>query len=103
MSSTYLSQSLGGLGVVLMALDSNSSMNMLPTVGLRGDGCTMDLFIILTQKRKYVFFRQDSRNVVICYMDMEVLLCTCEPCCNFCLMIEMTGSTGRYIKRVFTS
>ena len=32
MSSTYLSQRLGGLGAVLMALDSNSSMNRSATI-----------------------------------------------------------------------
>ena len=36
-SSIYLSQSLGGIGAVLMALDSNLSMNMLATKGLVGE------------------------------------------------------------------
>ena len=39
----------------------------------------------------------------MCYMDNKVLLCGCESCFNFCLMMEMAGSGGTDVKRAFTS
>ena len=43
--------------------------------------CAMDLFIIPTLEEKKVLFRQNSSNIGICCMDMEVLLWSCEFCC----------------------
>ena len=59
MSSTYLTQSLGGLGEVLMALDSTSSMNRLPTKADNGTHlCPTDPFIIQSVEEKTGVFRQ---------------------------------------------
>ena len=69
----------------------------------------MDLFIILTLEMEVHILRKNSSklrknssNVVICCMDMDVLLCNCESC-NFCLIMEMAGSSGTNVKRAFTS
>ena len=66
-------------------------------------GCSIDVFIILTLEGEKGIFRQNSSNVVMCCMDMEVLFCSCVPCCNICLMLEMAGSTRTDVKRAFTS
>ena len=73
--------------------------------GLMGEPMTVPLTSpwYLPWKRKWVFFRQNSSNVVICYMDMEVLLYSCESCCNFYLMMAIAGSTGTDVKRALTS
>ena len=46
-------------------------------------GSTMDLFIILTLKRKYVFVRQNFRNVTISGMDMLVQIVTYLHTCTY--------------------
>ena len=64
-SSTCLSQSqsLGGLGAELMALDSISSMNRLATKGIIGEPCcTMDLFIILTLEEEVGVFQAEFQQ-----------------------------------------
>ena len=66
-------------------------------------GCTMDLFIILTLEEELGIFRQNSSNAVICCVDMKILPHSCESCCNCCLMMEISGSTGIDVKRAFTS
>ena len=63
----------------------------------------MDLIIIPTLKEENVFCRQNSSNVVMCCMDIEVMLCSCEAYCSFCLMMEIVGCTGADMKRAFTS
>ena len=59
----------------------------------------MELFIILTLEEEIGILRQNSSNVVMCRIDMEVLFCCCVSCCNFCLIMEMTVSTGTDVKR----
>ena len=92
-SSIYLSQSLSGLGTVLMVLDPNSAMNSLATMELmRNPGCAMDLIIILTLEEEVGIFSQNSSNAVMCHMDKEVLLCNCGSCCSFCVMMGMAST-----------
>ena len=98
-SCTYLSHSLGGranadvLGFKLFHKQDTYN---------RTDGGThghaMNLFIILTIEENMGIFKQDFSSMVMCCMDMEVLLCSCGPCCNFCLMMGMAGSTGTDVK-----
>ena len=63
----------------------------------------MDLFIILTLEEENGIFRQNSSNVVMCCKDVGVLFCSCLSCCNFCLIMEMAGSTGTDMQRASTS
>ena len=70
----------------------------------RTHGCAMYLYIILTLEEEVgIFFRKNSSNVVMCCMDVEVLLWSFGSCCSLCLMMEMAGSTGTDVKRVFIS
>ena len=103
--STYLSQSLGGFGAVLMALESNSSHEWVGYNGNNGatHSCTIDLYIILTMEEEIGILRHNSNNVVMCCMGIEDLLCSWKSCYNFCLMMEMAGSTGKDVERTLTS
>ena len=96
MSSTYLNHILDGLVAVLMAMISILSMNRLATTGLMGKPtvapCTCSKYLL--QKRKYVFIRKNSDNVVISCTDMEFLLYSSVSCSNLFLMMEKAGSTG---------
>ena len=95
----------GWIGGSVHALDSNTSMNRLSTTGLMGEpmAARWTCLLYLPWKRKYVFFKQHSSNVLMCCMDIEVLLWCCQSCCSLCLMEEMAWSTGTDVKRAFTS
>ena len=66
-------------------------------------GCTMYLFIILTLEGEVLVLRQNSSNLIICWMDMLVLWGSVGSCDNFCCTICMEGSTETDVNRVFTS
>ena len=63
----------------------------------------LDLFLILTLEEEVCLFRQNSRSVTNCCMDMLVLCGSCGYCCNFCLTMLMEGSMGTEVKRTLTS
>ena len=58
-SSTYLSQNLGGWKEELLALASNSSMNWFAIRRADGGahGCTMDLFKLLSLEKEVGIFK----------------------------------------------
>ena len=66
-------------------------------------GSTMDLFVILTWKKKHVFLRQKSRSVTISCIDMLVLCGSSGSCCNFCLTTLMEGPMGTEVEVAFLS
>ena len=102
-SSTNLSHR-EGVGVGTKGFDLKLFHEQVGYEGTDGGihGSTMDLFISLPWKRKYVFLGQTSRWVTLCWMDMLDLCGKVESCANFCWTIWMDGSTGTEVKRVLT-
>ena len=98
---TYLSQRIGG------SVDGFGFKAPHEQVGYNRTneqiyGCAIDLSIISTWKRKYVFLKLNSSNVVTFWMDMEVLQCNCESWCNFCSIMEREESTFIDLKKAST-
>ena len=50
-----------------------------------------------------MFSRQNSNNVMLCCIDIDVLLQSSMSCSNLFLMIVMAGSTGTDVNNAFTS
>ena len=50
-----------------------------------------------------MFLRQNSNNVEICCLDMDILLWSSASCFNLFLMMVMAGSTGTNVNRTFSS
>ena len=103
MSSTYLSQILGGLGEVLRALTSKSSINRLATTGFMGDPiavtCTCLKYLPLNVKK--VLFRQCSRRVTMFWTERGLLLWSSVSYCSLLQMTSRAGSTGTGVNRAF--
>ena len=50
-----------------------------------------------------MFLRENSNNVVLCHMDMDVLLLSSVSCFNIIVVMVMAGSTATDVSRAFTS
>ena len=74
-SSTNVFQGVGGVGAVVSALVSRSSINKLATIGLMGDliAAPFTCSNIFPWKVKYVVVRQNSKRQKIWFTDIVVL------------------------------
>ena len=82
-----------------MALDSNSSMNMVAIWGIIGKPMAVPWTCskYLHRKRKQVVLGKTPSRVMICQLDMEVLWECRGSWSSLFLTMEMAGSSQRFV------
>ena len=96
---------MGGVGAVVSALVSRSSINKLATIGLMGDPIAAPLTCsnIFPWKVKYVVVRQNSKRQEIWFTVMVVLWCKFLSSSRSFLIIAIDGSIGTDVNNDSTS
>ena len=97
------------VGAVLLALASKSSINRFASKELMGSPQLPHVPVyntylgILTLECEEGTFRQNSRRVMILWMDREDLLLNIGSYCNLLWMMLRAGFTGTNVNKPFTS
>ena len=87
------------------ALISRFFLNKFATMGLIGEPMTAPSICScnLPWNVKYVFLRQNSSKLEMCFTVMVVLRCKVLSSSRCFLMMSIAGSMGREVKSAFTS
>ena len=104
-SSTNLLHKLGGVGDVLMAFPQMPPCTSWQLWGLEVNPWQLLLSVHRTclKSTRWVFFKQNSSNMMICCTDMDVLCCNSLSFSRCCLIVFMAGSMGTDVNRALTS